>query len=162
MTTPPPTPPPAWGSSLTAVGLWERGQQAPAPPPPGSRLEPQVLSRDPPSERAVSLPKPWAPTGGQQAGGGTRHTVSLAERAASSPQGPVCPDFPGPEAPSDQALLGTGSCLWAQPPPRSLSTPLLCFAEGLLSPVRTHLSSLCLPDKQRPVPHSAAWSTQIQ
>lgn len=93
-------------------------QPAGAPGPP----------QRPPSEGAASLPKPGAPIGEQQAGGGTQHAVSLAEQAASSPQGPVCPDFPGPEAPSDQALLGTGSCLWAQRPPRSLSGPLLCYS----------------------------------
>lgn len=58
---------------------------------------------------------------------------------------------------------------WAQGPvcglsplPTASAGPCYALRRGLLSPVQTHLSNLCLPDKQRPMPHSTAWSMQIQ
>lgn len=99
---------------LAGKGLWERRRWTPAPSPPGNQLEPRVLSRGqgssgaPPPQKAALLPRPWAPAG-RRGGGGTGHTVSLARRAASSSQGPVCPASPGLEAPSDQSPLGTGA-----------------------------------------------------
>lgn len=72
-----------------------------------------------PRQQDSLAPQPRAPT----AGGGAGHAVSLARPAASSSQGPVCLNLPGPESPSGQALRDTG------PPPA-----LALLLGGLRSP----------------------------
>lgn len=150
MTTPTPTP--AWGRFLTAEGLWEKGQRAPAPPPPGSQLEPQVLSRGqgssggPCLKGQSCLPGPGPPQAGSR---------RMAAPGTQCPwQSGRPPHHKGPFVPTPLALKSqvTRPC-WAQGPDCGLSSlppasAWLFFVEGLPRPVQIHQSNLCLPEEQ--------------
>lgn len=101
---------PTAGKNSVAGEVWERGQRAPPTTTswqpsgvPGPFQRPGQLRRSP------LKGQPWPHAGGWRSGWWypTRSVPGTA--AAFSPQEPVCPDSPGPEAPSDQAALGTGA-----------------------------------------------------